>query len=354
MKRILIIALVLCLNISLKGQNYKQTFESTTLVKLKTDSGWASSGVVDFIGSIMTGNRAIITPVLSNPLTNVNLRTPLFKGKNTNTFSFDHRVHPSNSSNVKLWIEILDSANNLIKKDSIIYSGASMSTKSLSFAYNGSYKINFKWTGSGGASLGYLDNISTNTTFAPLPVKLMSFNALLLNNKTEVKWQSASEEQFKNYEVCRSTDGVNFTTIGKVMPFGNQAEVNNYTYTDFNVANLGATKVYYKIKMLDLNGAYTWSSVTSVNVNSPVSATVVNVYPNPATDVLNIDLTSLSGFEYTVNITDINGKVVKQMNSNELFSGIVTIDLNSYEAGMYVISTITIEGEFTSTKFLKK
>ncbi|MES2617529.1 MAG: T9SS type A sorting domain-containing protein [Bacteroidota bacterium] len=353
MKRILIIAFVLCLNINLKGQNYKQTFESTTLLKLKTDSGWASSGVIDFIGSIMTGNKAIITPILSNPLTNVNLKTPLFKGQNTNTFSFDHRVHPSNSSNVRLWIEILDSANNLIKKDSIIYSGASMATKSVSFAYNGSYKINFKWSGSGGASLGYLDNITTNTTFAPLPVKLLNFNTVLTNNKAEVKWQSASEEKFSKYEICRSTDGSRFTSIGQVMPFGNQGEVNSYAFTDFNVANLGVAKVYYKLKMVDMDGSFTWSNVVTVNVNA-LTATVVNVYPNPATDVLNVDLSSLNGTEFTVSITDINGKLVKQMNSSDLFSGIVSIDLNAFEAGMYVISTITNEGSFTSTKFLKK
>lgn len=71
-----------------------------------------------------------------------------------------------------------------------------------------------------------------------------------------------------------------------------------------------------------------------------------SIYPNPVNDMVNIS--SLNDSEITkVSITDINGRVVKEVNSN--VSNISVGDLN---AGIYFLKVTTSEGVGTS-KFVK-
>ena len=53
-----------------------------------------------------------------------------------------------------------------------------------------------------------------NPYLAPLPVKLIDFNAHVYSNHVKLNWSTANEENLNRYEVVRSIDGRNFEVIG--------------------------------------------------------------------------------------------------------------------------------------------
>ncbi len=66
----------------------------------------------------------------------------------------------------------------------------------------------------------------------------------------------------------------------------------------------------------------------------------VKVYPNPAKDVLNIELNYKKGF--VINIFDVTGKLVETINGSE---GINQINVADYKRGFYIYDIRTSENE---------
>ncbi|WP_394336936.1 T9SS type A sorting domain-containing protein [Chitinophaga dinghuensis] len=84
--------------------------------------------------------------------------------------------------------------------------------------------------------------------------------------------------------------------------------------------------------------------------SSSEEAQSIQAFPNPANNVLNINLTGYKG-KSEVNITDINGRVVlRRMVSTTLSQ----VDISSLQAGVYVISIKNRDGSVTMTKFIKQ
>lgn len=80
-----------------------------------------------------------------------------------------------------------------------------------------------------------------------------------------------------------------------------------------------------------------------------VPVTFSSVYPNPVVDYANINL--LDANINAITVTDINGRVVKQGNSNELMNA--KIDLSDLTAGIYLMTIDTDKGVSTE-KIIKK
>ncbi len=95
----------------------------------------------------------------------------------------------------------------------------------------------------------------------PLPIELVSFNAVCQNNGTTLlKWTSATEVNAEKFEIQKSTNAMDFVSIGTVpaqYPYGG-----NYSYTD-NTKNSGIT--YYRLKMIDKDGSFKYSDIINVD-----------------------------------------------------------------------------------------
>ena len=122
-----------------------------------------------------------------------------------------------------------------------------------------------------GATAGGVGTKTTGTTFvaAPigtcstLPVTLLSFDAILNNQGFGLlTWSSDLEYDMKDYEVQKSTDQINWQSIGKIDPL-NLSRVHSY---QFNAGLLGQL-TYFRLKMEDIDGSFTHSPVRSLNPN---------------------------------------------------------------------------------------
>ncbi|HEU4902896.1 MAG TPA: delta-60 repeat domain-containing protein, partial [Flavisolibacter sp.] len=112
---------------------------------------------------------------------------------------------------------------------------------------------------SGGLGLSAFQN-----DFTALPLRLVAFHATAKNSQVVLSWQTAAEQNTKNFKVERSADGVHYLTIGDVKAAGNSPEM-SYLFTD---AGPLAGKNFYRLKMMDNDGRFTFSNVLAVTVET--------------------------------------------------------------------------------------
>lgn len=177
---------------------------------------------------------------------------------------------------------------------------------------------------------GYYTLATKDYIVSPLPVELVSFDAVLLNERqAAVSWQTASEFNSSYFEVQRSADGENWIGIGTVAAQGNSQTTIDYALMD-NAPLSGVS--YYRLKQVDSNGEFRLSDIQSVNNSRKINQ--VKIYPNP-TDKGLVTIVSdepISG----LSVYDALGKVVfeTQIDSDDTY----LLDTQAFEAGMYWIN----------------
>jgi len=165
-------------------------------------------------------------------------------------------------------------------------------------------------TGSGSiTTTGYVKTFSPfgfGSSGQALPVKLVSFTANPTAEGTvHTAWVTELEINNDYFTVERSTDGVEFTQVGTIQGSGNSTVQRGYNFTDEQP--LQGTS-YYRLRQTDYDGTTSYSHLAVVNLNS--GTTTYNVYPNPATDILNVQVAAGATTEVKVDIYNYNGQAV--------------------------------------------
>jgi hypothetical protein len=175
--------------------------------------------------------------------------------------------------------------------------------------------------------LGGIDLTSANCP-GVLPVTLSSFNATINNCNVDLDWTAESQSDFKNYEVQYSNDGIQFETIATIdgaLKGSNQ----KYSYQHNNPRQ---GNIFYRLKMMDKNGKFEYSKIIVLKLNCNRSS--LNVYPNPVTNILNINITNLQNDRTVASLFDANGKL---MYSGEMVNGTNVIDMAKFAKGVYLL-----------------
>ena len=181
-----------------------------------------------------------------------------------------------------------------------------------------------------------LNATGTITNGGVIPVKLLSMDVMAGNNcQAVIKWRTSQEEQIKLYEVEYSTDGTIFTKAGSVIS-NNKTSESEYRHT----AGLSASAFhYFRLKMIDTDGSYTYSHVLKLN-STCWRAFSVAVTPNPVIDnIIKITVMQPAAGNVTLSIIDAAGKLIysgtKKLNSGE---NILQLDAMQHAApGTYLL-----------------
>lgn len=243
-------------------------------------------------------------------------------------------------------------------------SGVQYSANGLVWSNNNSFTAaDPGWAGWGSPSNSTLyvrntasPNCYNYTTFinpcsAPLPVTMLHFSALLKKNKTvDLNWETSSEINVSHFEVEKGRGNAQFNKVGEVKAAGNSAVQQTYTLNDAHPYN-GVN--YYRLKTIDLDGQFTYSNVISVLVSNDNSA-VVAIYPNPAKELLHVDLNAADVDNSSLLITDMLGKTLLNMPLN-LQKGLnsLTVPLSNLAKGNYLMK-IKLNNEITVHKFSRE
>jgi len=173
---------------------------------------------------------------------------------------------------------------------------------------------------------------------AALPVALLNFNATLDGKFALLQWQTASEINTGRFNIQRSTDGRNFTTIGQVHAAGNSSKLLSYSYPDPEIFSLNENKIYYRLEEVDLDGRKTYSSIKAITLAS--GDAVVTIAPNPVTTMLNITAhKDIPGA--VLSLTDMNGKTLYTTKQSLQKGQLITLNLGNYAGGLYIVRVIS-------------
>jgi hypothetical protein len=173
--------------------------------------------------------------------------------------------------------------------------------------------------------------LASYTSNNPLPVELLSFDAKLNNDQVDLKWITLSESDNDYFDIEKSRDGQNWAYLMTVDGAGNSVATINYSAVD-EKPYTGVN--YYRLKQVDFNGEYEYSSVAKVNVPFNNIGNLV-LYPNPTNDVLYIegDQNELE----QIKVLSITGQQIETIIT--ISSGVAIIDLTSFADGIYFVET---------------
>jgi hypothetical protein len=193
----------------------------------------------------------------------------------------------------------------------------------------------------------------TDATSNPLPVELLSLSAEASAKHAILNWVTATEVNSKGFELERSIDGKQFEYVTFVKSAGNSHVKNSYNYTDVNALNLNKT-IYYRLKMVDMDGEFEYSTVVKVNANT-LTEDVIAVYPNPYNNNCNVSITGAKDGAATIEVYDLQGrKMLDQTTTITNGTTIVNInESNSLNAGVYMVRIIA-NGNVSVIKVMKQ
>lgn len=192
-------------------------------------------------------------------------------------------------------------------------------------------------TGSGYYTIGTLDNVNS-----PLPIGLIDFNAAACDGNICLNWTTATEKNNDHFTIERSTDGINFINVGQVKGAGNSQQNLSYSFID-RLALQG--QAYYHLKQTDYNGAYSYSSIKTVNLDDN-KGVFFNLYPSPNQGLFTISMQ----VDAEVLVSDATGQ--------EIFKAIIKkgetkMNFQYLLKGIYFVK-VNYEGRQQSVKFVKE
>ena len=179
---------------------------------------------------------------------------------------------------------------------------------------------------------------TTNQSFTfnnPLitPLRLISFKAINYGSVNKLFWTTGYETNTDQFIVENSQDGIAFNTIGEVRAAFNSSQNLDYEYEHH--ITTPATN-YYRLKMLDVDGAFSYSKIVSVN-NMVGSA--ISIMPNPVKNMLHVRVYYNKPGNGVMKLTDMQGRVLQSKNIS-FISGTTDayFDVSSLAAGSYVLT----------------
>ncbi|MGG9964033.1 FG-GAP-like repeat-containing protein [Ferruginibacter sp. SUN106] len=175
----------------------------------------------------------------------------------------------------------------------------------------------------------YVSPIIDGNLLGALPIELISFNAeWLQKGKTaQLHFTTDKESGTCCFDIEKSMDGFNFTVIGTVMA-RNIAGIQSYNFIDNDALNKNQ---FYRLKIKGSNGQIVYSNIQHLQNNT---ATEILVFPNPTTDVLQLQLNKVYD-KMIVQIVNSTGQIVQQLNNLSVLNQIIKIPVSNLPSGNY-------------------
>lgn len=181
----------------------------------------------------------------------------------------------------------------------------------------------------------------------PIPVELSLFTAGVDGNSVMLSWRTATELNTHSFIVERKSSDDNWLTIGSVQAAGASTEIRNYSFVDNSVTE---GKYSYRLRMNDLDGSYSYSSIIEIEIGSPMEFSLEQNYPNPFNPSTTINFSTAHTAIVKLVLFNQIGEEVKTLINQEMNAGKYSLnfDASNLPSGVYFYKLTA--GTFTSTK----
>ncbi len=206
---------------------------------------------------------------------------------------------------------------------------------------NGNYT--FRWTVSSGACVATIDDVRIGVC-SVLPLHILSFEGEKKSGYARLQWKTVNEEAVKSFVVERGSDGNNYMAATEVS--GKNGALNAYEYND-NLNGLSVSAVYYRLKMVNADGNFSYSKVVRINLQK-ISTAVVAIAPNPVQGTVALRIESNSSGKASIQILDGAGKLLVSLAKMlaEGTNNFLLEETRRLPNGLYVVQVQTSEGTY--------
>lgn len=170
----------------------------------------------------------------------------------------------------------------------------------------------------------------------PLPVELVSVDAIAAGSDVLLRWQTASETNNAGFDIERAA-GDTWERVGFAAGHGTTAESQSYEH---RVGDLSAGLHRFRLKQIDFDGAFAYSPEVEVTVGVAGTHQLSGVYPNPFGAQTHMTLAVQTGQHVRVTVFDALGRQVVQLFEGWIEGGRTqrfTFDGTGLTSGLYVL-----------------
>ncbi|MEM9985135.1 MAG: cohesin domain-containing protein [Bacteroidota bacterium] len=200
----------------------------------------------------------------------------------------------------------------------------------------------------GSAALGTVFSpavISVGTSF---PVTWAGFEAKVeRDRRVALNWTTAQEVNNDYFEVQRRTELTDWTSIGTVAGAGNSSQELTYEFVDPSPVG---SELLYRIRQVDLDGAFDFSEVRRVSLDQQLG---LRVYPSPAIDQVQVTLPAVQT-QYEYAWFDGTGRILDQGSIEPTLDPQVALPVATLPTGSYTLMLKSPDGRSYRGQVLKQ
>jgi hypothetical protein len=194
---------------------------------------------------------------------------------------------------------------------------------------------------SGTSKIAYR-GVSFVPTATALPLSLKSFNAGVEGSNVKVWWSTFNEVNVKDFTIEKSNDAVTYEKVGTVTA-RNAAQLASYSFTDYNNKN---AVVYYRLKMNEKDGGFSYSAAIRVNINKVDKK--LSVAPNPVVGNSLSVAHATAGKDAIIKLYSLEGRIL-QTAAVQAGASQSIINISQLAKGNYVLEFSDASGKQTFT-----
>ena len=180
---------------------------------------------------------------------------------------------------------------------------------------------------------------------SPLPIVLGDFIAIKQGGEAQLLWNTHQTSNASHFEIERSHNGRDFSFKGKVTAPTNSTVNTNYTYWDKNPL---AGKNYYRLKLVDLDGKSLYSETRVLEFGGVAEP---RVYPNPAKNIVFVDLAKHTDNASAVQLTDLAGRVVLH---KKVSASLISLNMEHIASATYFLKVLGKNNEVLMSSKISK
>ena len=181
-----------------------------------------------------------------------------------------------------------------------------------------------------------------------VPVELVSFSYSVEGNTVNLSWSTATELNNRGFEIQRSLNETNWSTIGFREGKGTTSEPQQYSYSD-NLSGVESSRLYYRLKQIDFDGSFEYSNTLEVGV-VPSTYSLSQNYPNPFNPSTKIKYSIPQSSNVVIKVFNVVGDEVSILVDGQKQAGTyeLTFNAENLPSGVYFYQLKA--GDFIQTK----
>ncbi len=180
--------------------------------------------------------------------------------------------------------------------------------------------------------------ILVHENFVPLALDIISTDILSSECKVYVKWLLADITDVESIVLERGIGSTNFSTL-EALEFDPDTKDEQWVvFTDMN-PRAGDENIFYRLTFIDEDGSKSYSNILRSKLICGNNA-VMDIYPNPATNKVSVELINFDDAKYELEIYNALGQNVMSLSNLQPVNGSLKADLDitNLASGHYMIS----------------